>query len=70
MPAWSLKDMIASVVKYMAPSTASTALLQLCWPLGIYLGIQSGAGWGWWTACVLFYLIVYSMIGNNISLHR
>lgn len=70
MPAWFSKDTIASIIKYMAPSTASTALLQLSWPLGIYLGIQSGAGWGWWISCILFYLIIYSMIGNNISLHR
>jgi len=62
--------MMDKILKYMAPSTAATGLLQLSLPLGIYLGIQSGASWHWWAIAVFFYTIVYSMIGNNIALHR
>jgi|TARA_R110002126_G_scaffold154149_2_gene301258 fatty-acid desaturase len=62
--------MIDKILKYMAPSTAATGILQLSLPLGIYLGIQSGAEWYWWAIAVFFYTIVYSMIGNNIALHR
>jgi stearoyl-CoA desaturase (delta-9 desaturase) len=48
----------------------STTLLQLSLPFDIYLGIESGAGWVWWTVCAFFYIIVYSLVGNNIGLHR
>lgn len=47
-----------------------TGIIQLSLPLGIYLGIQSGAGWGWWITCLFFYVVVYSIIGNNIGLHK
>jgi len=62
--------MINFIKKYMQPSGAATGLLQLSLPLGLYLGITSGATWHWWAAAVFFYTIVYSLVGNNIGLHR
>lgn len=61
---------MGKLMKYMAPSTLGTGILQASLPLGIYLGIQSNAEWYWWAWCLFFYTIVYSMIGNNIALHR
>lgn len=62
--------MINFIKKYMQPSTVATSILQLSLPLGIYLGIQSGASAYWWWACIFFYTIIYSLIGNNVALHR
>jgi stearoyl-CoA desaturase (delta-9 desaturase) len=62
--------MLNFIKKYMKPSTAATGLLQLSLPLGLYLGVQSGASWHWWAVCIFLYAIVYSLIGNNIALHR
>ena len=44
--------------------------MQMLAVVAVWLGIQSGAGWGWWVVALLFDLFVYSMVGNNIALHR
>lgn len=67
MQVLSWKD---TIIRYMGPSLEATTLFQLCLPIGLYLGITSGAGWYWWLIAFFFYGIVYSMIGNNIALHR
>lgn len=59
-----------SIIRYMAPSLAMSSIFQLLFFYAVYLGIQSGAGWGWWLASVMCSFFVYSMTGNNIGLHR
>lgn len=54
--------------KWMQASGWSTSLLQLSLPLAIYQGW--GAEWYWWATAMFFYIVVYSLIGNNIALHR
>jgi len=54
----------------MQPSGWSTTILQLSLPFSIYFGIQENVEWYWWAFCMFMYVIVYSLIGNNIGLHR
>jgi len=57
-------------MKWMRPSTAFAGMMQLMFFVGIGLGILSGAEWYWWCIALFFDLFVYSMVGNNIGLHR
>ena len=56
--------------KFLQPSNQATGLFQLTLPIAIYFGIQSSAGWAWWMAAVFFWGFVYTVIGNNVGLHR
>ena len=56
--------------KFLQPSNQATGFFQLTLPVAIYFGIQSGAGWIWWVAAVFFWGFVYTVIGNNVGLHR
>lgn len=47
-----------------------TTILQLSLIVTLYLGYLSGAGWGWWAASLFFSTVVYTLIGNNIAMHR
>jgi stearoyl-CoA desaturase (delta-9 desaturase) len=58
------------IIRYMAPSLAMSSIFQLLFFYAVYLGIDSGLGWGWWLTSVLCSFFIYSMIGNNIGLHR
>jgi fatty-acid desaturase len=58
------------IIRYMAPSLAMSSVFQLLFFYAVYLGIQSGLGWEWWLTSVLCSFFIYSMIGNNIGLHR
>ena len=62
--------MIETIKKYMLPSGIFTGLFQLTFPLAIYLGVTSGAGWGWWLTAFVAYAFLYNMIGHNIGFHR
>ena len=71
MPVCYWRDMMIKwLLKYCKLSVYVPTAMQLLLPVGIYLGIQSGASWGWWAFCVFNYLIVYAMVGNNIAMHR
>ena len=59
-----------TVKQLIQPSLWSASVLQLLLPLGLYLGYTSNADWHWWSICAFFYMVIYSMIGNNIALHR
>ena len=48
----------------------TTTVFQLSLPIALYLGIQEQAEWYWWAWMMFFYIIVYSLVGNNIGLHR
>ena len=48
----------------------TTAIFQLTLPIALYLGIQEDASWHWWAGMIFFYIVVYSLVGNNIGLHR
>ena len=45
-------------------------VMQLLLPLFIYFAIQQHASIWWWALSFFMYVVVYSMIGNNIALHR
>lgn len=62
--------MLKYIQKFTKTSTISTSILQLSLPFSIYLGIQTGAGWMWWAAALFMYMFVYSLIGNNVAMHR
>lgn len=65
-----IKTLKAKVVRYMAPSLGMSTIFQLSLFYAIYLGIQLDVGLIWWVSSVLVSYVVYSMIGNNIGLHR
>lgn len=56
--------------KLLQPSNNFSALLQILFPLFVYLGIQTGAGWAWWATTVFFWGFVYTVMANNVMLHR
>lgn len=58
------------LIAYTKPNKVITTAIQLSLPIGIYLGIVSNSGWGWWLVCLFFYTVVYTLIGNNIAYHR
>lgn len=47
-----------------------TTLFQLSLPIGLYIAIHADVEWYWWAWSLFFYIVVYSLIGNNIGLHR
>jgi len=55
---------------FLRTSNTFTGIFQLCFPFFIWWGIQLDAGWGWWVASFFFWGWVYTIIGNNITLHR
>ena len=57
-------------IRYMAPSLGTSSIFQLSFFYAVYLGIQTDLGWGWWLTSVLCSWFIYSMIGNNLGLHR
>ena len=59
-----------NIYKWLRPTDKITTVLQVSLPLGIYLGVTSGAEWYWWALSFFFYAIIYTMIGNNIAYHR
>lgn len=59
-----------NLAKLLQPSNGFTGLFQLTLPISIYFGIQTGAGWGWWAAAVFFWGFVYTLMANNVALHR
>lgn len=67
MPAWLSKEWI---LKQLRPSRWFASLMQVTVFFAIAYGISLDAEWYWWAGTIFFYLIVYSMIGNNIALHR
>ena len=62
--------MLGKLQKLLEPSNTLTSIFQLSLPIAIYAGVASGAGWGWWALAVFFWSVVYTIIGNNIALHR
>jgi len=48
----------------------STGIFQLTLPIALYFGIQADVEWYWWAWMMFFYIVVYSLVGNNIGLHR
>jgi stearoyl-CoA desaturase (delta-9 desaturase) len=62
--------MIDKILKYMVPSLLTSSLFQLSFFYALYLGVTSGAEWYWWVGSILMSFFGYSMIGNNIGLHR
>jgi len=68
MPVWFSKECLNILFK---PSLWFASLMQLSVFVTIpYAIIYLDAAWYWWTGMIFAYLIVYSMIGNNIGLHR
>ncbi len=67
MPVWFSKEWISSQLK---PSLWFSSLMQLSVFVSIPYAISLGVSWHWWAAMIFTYLIVYSMFGNNIGLHR
>ena len=67
MPVWFSLDWIA---RQLRPSRWFASLMQVTVFFAIAYGIYLDVAWYWWTGTLFFYLIIYSMIGNNIALHR
>ena len=55
---------------WLRPNVFITTAIQLSLPLGIYLGVASHSAWYWWLLSFFFFTVVYTMLGNNIGLHR
>lgn len=56
--------------KFLQPSNLATGIFQLLSPMFIYLGVISCASWHWWAMSIFCWVFVYTIIGNNIGLHR
>jgi len=68
MLVWFSKELISTLFK---PSLWFASLMQLSVFVTIpYAIIYLDAAWYWWVGMIFAYLIIYSMIGNNIGLHR
>jgi len=67
MQVWFLKNMIDIILR---PSRWFASLMQISVFFAIAYAISLDASWMWWASSIFMYLIVYSMIGNNIALHR
>ena len=62
-----LKD---KIIRYMAPSLAMTSIFQISLFLALYLGWQAQVSIYWWVTTIFISFFGYSLIGNNIGLHR
>ena len=65
-----IETLKSKFIRYMAPSLAMSSIFQLLLFYAIYLGIELKVDYIWWITSVLVSYFVYSMIGNNIGLHR
>lgn len=55
---------------FLRPSNRFTGLFQLCFPFFIWWGIQLDVSWVWWVVSYFFCGWIYTILGNNILLHR
>lgn len=67
MPALFSKNTIDTILK---PSLWFASLMQISVFFAIAYGISLDAHWSWWFGALFCYVVIYSMIGNNIALHR
>jgi fatty-acid desaturase len=56
-------------MKYLKPNEYVYTLIQFSLPLAIYLGFTASATWPWWVLSFFMFLL-YTIVGNNIALHR
>jgi stearoyl-CoA desaturase (delta-9 desaturase) len=54
---------------YIRPNKLLVTLVQLMFPLALYLAVTSHAEWYWWLTAFVFYFL-YVCVGNNIGMHR
>ena len=54
----------------LRPSRWFSSLMQLSLFVGLAVAISMDVHWGWWVSYITMYLVFYSMIGNNVGLHR
>jgi stearoyl-CoA desaturase (delta-9 desaturase) len=65
-----ISDRTKLTINLLNPFRQFATILQLLLPVSIYLGVVSNADAIWWIVAVFFYIVIYTMIGNNIALHR
>lgn len=53
----------------LQPSLVFTSIIQLAFPIFLFIGINLNVSMGWWILS-LFGIFFYIMIGNNIGFHR
>lgn len=56
-------------MKFLKPNEYAYTALQFSLPLAVFLAATSGASWLWWLLSFFMFLL-YTIVGNNIALHR
>jgi len=62
--------MLETIKKYLQHTVEATSIFQLSLLVTIPYGLSLGVSWMWWLAAAFFAAFVYTLIGNNIAMHR
>lgn len=62
--------MLETIKKYLQHTVQATSILQLSLLVSIPYGLSLGVSWMWWLAAAFFATFVYTLVGNNIAMHR
>ena len=55
--------------RWIEPNKYLITVVQLLFPVAVYLAIASSAEWYWWVLSFVFYFL-YCAVGNNLAMHR
>jgi stearoyl-CoA desaturase (delta-9 desaturase) len=62
--------MLSIIKKYLQHTPVATSIFQLSLLITIPYGVLLGVSWSWWLAAGFFAAFIYTLVGNNIAMHR